>query len=1459
MTSRFPRHVSLRPWMLALVGLILAAALVTVRVKSADASPNIRKADIASVPLYAATQGDKPALALALSVEFPTVGAQYRDANYSPSIEYIGYYNAETCYRYVDNPSDAPTAGKTKADYKRFQMAGAASARQCGDGFSGNFLNWASSSAIDMLRMALSGGDRSIDEDNLTILQRAVLPNGDPVCFWNSSSYFPAKQLTKGADGKYSGAVPQAMVTAASGSSIWVANTLNQIFFGTSNTGSCTDASAYRLGAAVNLGPVTSGKQNIPTSAIFCAVAGGICATTGTQTVWYGPSTSSDPKKPNTTKVNWNKAQASGSITCSDATFGKNSGATACFLTPGDGSFKPTPGLNSDGFFYARVEVCGADGSGKSSDDRDYGLCTRYPNGSYKPTGTVQKYSDQLRLAAFGYALEQTLSWNGSTNGRYGGVLRAPMKFVGSRTYDQNGTETTPKDGNPRKEWDQTTGIFVENPEKDGTFNISGVINYLNQFGRTGDKPGRYKQYDPASELYYETLRYLQGLPPSASAVANLDLGNKAQKDFYDGYPIYTDWTNLDPFGSPRSSKSDYSCVRNNIALIGDVNTHDSIYYGKSRMPTVDTANNIPDIAGWISVVKAFETGKAVAYLDGQGKTRTTSNPNTPSSGANTRGPEVYGLAYWAHTHDIRGSGWTNKPDLQRPGLRVKSFFFDVNENSTESDANRRRYNNQYFTAAKYGGFNTQPSGDATVPYNIQGNPFYDQNGNASNNVWQNPATPAEAQTYFLQSNARGVLSAFDKIFSEASSAERSIAGAAASTGNLTQAGSFAYQASFDTSNWSGDVQAFSVSVGTDNTTINLAKHATWSADQQLAARVTTGSSARNIFVGYRAANSNPAASSFTTSTIEVALQEDLKRYSAAAPVDGLWQERVNYLRGDKSKEGSPFRIRMHAMGDVVNSGIAYVGAPGSTQNMGAGYSAFVTAYKGRKPAVYAGANDGMLHAFDASTGDELFAYIPSWVGANLAALTDPGYVHQAYVDATPVVGDAQTGAASTSWKTVLVSGSGGGGRGVFALDVTDPSNFDASNVMWEFTPANDPDMGYVLGKPRIVKLRTDDLGATTTPTYRWFAMVPAGVNSYVPDGNGVFSTTGAPTIFLLALDKPAGTAWTNSGSAPNYYKISLPFDATLAVSNPTGIINLEAFMNGSGITQYVYAGDLHGRLWALDFTRFGASGWTSGGLSRFSTGSGSSAVAYPMYVAKDASGNLQPITAAPTVVQGANEDQYFVAFGTGKYFENSDARSTQANTYYALYDNGKSGDTSGVAGIAGRGRLQALAINASGKLAPTSPFVWGRATSNGDTTQRSGWYYDLPTTGERVTHDGTYVPVVNKVLFSSLIPESATSPGVCSVSGGTGNTYYVDLLAATGVKVASTVGVLGQPMIAFNDPGTTETSTDSTGRRLRTRPMVVTQQGSKGLDAQQLATESYPVGRLSWRQVNNYLQLHKQ
>ena len=180
-------------------------------------------------------------------------------------------------------------------------------------------------------------------------------------------------------------------------------------------------------------------------------------------------------------------------------------------------------------------------------------------------------------------------------------------------------------------------------------------------------------------------------------------------------------------------------------------------------------------------------------------------------------------------------------------------------------------------------------------------------------------------------------------------------------------------------------------------------------------------------------------------------------------------------------------------------------------------------------PALYVGANDGMLHAFNATTGAELFAYIPSWVVPNLIALTSTTYSHRSYVDGTPVVNEANLGSStSADWRTVLVGGSGGGGQGVYALDVTDPTAFATtsgnSKILWEFTDKHDVDMGNVIGTPQILKMNI--AAGSSTPDYRYFAVVASGVNNHAvtaEDGQEPAST-GQPALFFLRLDKGKST-----------------------------------------------------------------------------------------------------------------------------------------------------------------------------------------------------------------------------------------------------------------------------------------------------------------------------------------------
>ena len=1465
-TGHFLQRTSAKWFALAALPLVAAISFFAI---SSGSPPVIPLVALATEPLYAASTSDKPTLALALSVEYPTVGAQYvwdgstttgsnsHDDAYSNTKEYLGYYDAEACYTYNNNPTETPAAPQTKADFKRFDRVGKAIAltvpdaanpyktsRMCADAYSGNFLNWASNSAIDMLRLALSGGDRYIDTQSLTVLQRAVIPNGDPICMWNSTN-FPAKHLRKdgGGTGKYWGAIPQAVIASANGDDVWVANTLNRLYFraATSSAGNCGNTTGYTLlGSNSSIGPKTSETSKPPTTT-ECANENGTCSFTGIREVWYGAGTT------------WFKAPASESVACTNAVFGDPISGTAkkCYYSDSTytGTWTPT-----DGFLYSRVSVCEKDAStGALLDDRDYNLCYRYPNGNYKPVGVIQKYSEQMRLAAFGYLLDPTASYN---NGRYGGVLRAPMKYVGAKTFNISGVENSLV--NPRAEWNVNNGVFNMNPEND-SMGISGVINYLNKFGRTGATPGRYKTYDPVSELHYETLRYLQGLPPSADAISNIDATMR------DGFPVYTDWSDAtgvgDPYGSGRSNTASYSCQKNNIVVIGDVNTHDG-----NRFPSTDMANNIPDVDYWTGIAGAFERGTVTNYTDGQGVSRTTGNPN-PTNGS-PRSDRIIGYSYWGHSHDIRGTTWTNNTAMQRPGLRTKTFIFDVNEYAAQNNVTTRRYNNQFFTAAKYGGYESDPANLGAKPYNTWGNPFKQENGTVNNNVWQKTTDPGEASTYYLQSSARGVLSAFDEIFSRASTSARSIAGSAVQSKNLQQVGNVIYQGAFDTADWSGDLLSIPVTVSASNA-VGISATTNWTAATKLG-QLASPETTRTIVVGRAGATAAPAARDFTWGSIDADLQQHLDKALPSATADGLGEARLNYLRGKRAMEGGTFRLRNKLLGDIVNSAVVYSGKPTITSNTAgsASYTSFratvnaLNSGAGRTPAVFVGANDGMLHAFEAtvglgSSGQELFGYIPSWMGPKLSALTRPDYVntHQAYVDGPPAVADALVGTSPDVWKTVLVSGTGAGGRGVFALDVTNPAAFDASKVMWEFTQVDDADMGYVIGRPQIVKIRTSP--KASTPVYRWFAAVPSGVNNYENDGAGHFSTTGAPTLFLLALDKPVGTAWTNSGANPNYYKIALPVNTTTLA---TGLANFSTALGSLGQVAQMYMGDLHGNLWKLDFelASNGTADWSAGMLSPFVK----SGVAYPLYIALDGSPTpkRQPITMAPSLIRGETNKSTYVAFGTGKYLELADRSSTDPQSVYAVFDHDTNATPdqaiSNVATqsvIRDRGRLQQGVVDKVTGTVTVAPFTWGRPTAAVLTglSERAGWFFDFPSNGERQVSNAKSTG--DYLVFSSLIPGAAGSAGTCTASGGGGAEYTINIDTGNGTFKPSNVGILGEPLIMEIAGATTYSAADNTGRRKKTVVHQTIQQGSTGLAATTTTSTEFVAGRLSWRQINNY------
>jgi type IV pilus assembly protein PilY1 len=327
--------------------------------------------------------------------------------------------------------------------------------------------------------------------------------------------------------------------------------------------------------------------------------------------------------------------------------------------------------------------------------------------------------------------------------------------------------------------------------------------------------------------------------------------------------------------------------------------------------------------------------------------------------------------------------------------------------------------------------------------------------------------------------NARSTADLSNKLNSALQSILSSVTGSASAvSSNSTRldADTLIYQARFDSARWSGELIAFGLEsdgdIGTE----------AWDAGEKIPAPGD-----RKIYT--RNSSGVPIKFEWGTNADQLdATQQAAFGRDAGGTADALGEARVAWLRGTRTNErpGGVLRQRDRVLGDIVNSSPWFVGG----QNFGydqlpdgadgkSSYAAYRLAnVETRDKMVYVGANDGMLHGIDAATGTERFAYVPSqftFNGANAAplnALTEPGYAHRYYVDGTPIASDAYFGSA---WHTVLVATLGAGGKGVFALDVTDPDNIDERVSMWEFNHAS---LGNVVGRASIARMANGQFAA---------------------------------------------------------------------------------------------------------------------------------------------------------------------------------------------------------------------------------------------------------------------------------------------------------------------------------------------------------------------------------------------
>lgn len=630
------------------------------------------------------------------------------------------------------------------------------------------------------------------------------------------------------------------------------------------------------------------------------------------------------------------------------------------------------------------------------------------------------------------------------------------------------------------------------------------------------------------------------------------------------------------------------------------------------------------------------------------------------------------------------------------------------------------RYQNNYKTATSGDFFNIK-NGTANWPAPTNDSP------RAIDDLWH-AAVNGRGQ-YFSAQDPVALVDSLKGALAGIAAEYGAGAAAATSTAEPVNGDNFAYVATYTTGKWIGNLEARQINVATGS----VSQQALWCAEDipadparnlaacngSMSSKVAADADTRNIYfnnagslAAFTATNLGARLSSF-----DVTKLNQYTGWSADYKAEATSARLVSYLRGQTgfdTRDSNTYRLfreREATLGDFVGSAPRFV-CKASASFSDPGYETFANSLKtgttcSRTPMVYIGGNDGMLHAFNANTGAEVWAFVPTPVLGHMWRLADSNYSinHRFFVDGAVTVEDICVSGCATGsavWKTILVGALGGGVAngndpdtaaplsGYFALDITNPSS---PVLLWEVTSATATlgnRIGYALGRPWIGKVKD----ASGNP--RWSVMVSSGIN---PAGGGAA---------LLVLDAYSGASI-----------------RTIEITGGAGFTRFSPQILKGGVdhtVSRVYGGDLSGNLWRIDPN--------TGSVARLFAGAG------------------QPFTTEPELTLCNDKTTVFI--GSGKFIEASDMTDKTVQTFYGLVDDFETNGTL----LAPRSQLQALTVSGT--------------TVSGTSAAGSslGWYLNLPDVpasggAERVAMvDPTLEG--NILTFATNVPES----GVCLASG---------------------------------------------------------------------------------------------